>query len=40
MKPLAGAGRGRRLLARLASAPWAVHDALGIACPLIRERKP
>ena len=40
MKPLAGARRGRRLLARLASAPWAVHDALGIASSLIKERKP
>ena len=40
IKPLAGARRGRRLLARLASAPWAVHDALGIAFSLIRERKP
>jgi uncharacterized membrane protein YbhN (UPF0104 family) len=40
MKPLAGARRGQRLLARLASAPWAVHDALGIAFSLIRERKP
>ena len=40
MKPLAGARRGRRLLARIASAPWAVHDALGIAFSLIRERKP
>ena len=40
IKPLAGARRGRRLLARLASAPWAVHDALGIAFALIRERKP
>jgi putative heme transporter len=40
MKPLAGARRGRRLLARLASAPWAVHDALGIAFSLIKERKP
>jgi uncharacterized membrane protein YbhN (UPF0104 family) len=40
IKPLAGAGRGRRLLARLASAPWAVHDALGIAFSLIKERKP
>jgi putative heme transporter len=39
MKPLAGARRGRRLLAGLASAPWAVHDALGIAFSLIRERK-
>ena len=39
IKPLAGARRGRRLLARLASAPWAVHDALGIAFSLIRERK-
>jgi uncharacterized membrane protein YbhN (UPF0104 family) len=40
MKPLGGARRGRRLWARLASAPWAVHDALGIAFSLIRERKP
>jgi uncharacterized membrane protein YbhN (UPF0104 family) len=40
IKPLAGARRGRRLLARLASAPWAVHDALGIAFALIKERKP
>jgi uncharacterized membrane protein YbhN (UPF0104 family) len=40
MKPLAGARRGRRLVARLASAPWAVHDALGIVFSLIRERKP
>jgi putative heme transporter len=40
MKPLAGARRGRRLLARLSSAPWAVHDALGIGFSLIRERKP
>ena len=40
MKPLVGARRGRRLLARLASAPWAVHDALGITLSLIRERKP
>lgn len=40
MKPLAGARRGRHLLARVASAPWAVHDALGIAFSLIQERKP
>ena len=40
MKPLAGARRGQRLLARLSSAPWAVHDALGIAFALLRERKP
>jgi len=40
MKPLADARRGRRLLARLASVPWAVHDALGSACSLIKERKP
>jgi len=39
MKPLAGARRGRRLLARVASAPWAVHDALGIAFSLIHEGK-
>jgi uncharacterized protein (TIRG00374 family) len=40
MKPLAGARRGRRLLARLAGAPSAVHDALDIAFSLIKERKP
>jgi uncharacterized membrane protein YbhN (UPF0104 family) len=40
MKPLAGARRGRRLLGRLATAPSAVHDALGIAFSLIKERKP
>ena len=40
MKPLASARRVRRLVAGLASAPWAVHDALGIAFSLIRERKP
>jgi uncharacterized protein (TIRG00374 family) len=40
MKPLSGARRSPRLRARLASAPWAVHDALGIAFSLIRERKP
>ena len=40
MKALGGARRGQRLRARLASAPWAVHDALGIAFSLIRERKP
>ncbi|MGZ4177146.1 MAG: lysylphosphatidylglycerol synthase transmembrane domain-containing protein [Solirubrobacteraceae bacterium] len=40
MKPLDGARRGRRLLARAASAPWAVHDALGIAFSLIKEGKP
>ncbi|MGZ4287886.1 MAG: lysylphosphatidylglycerol synthase transmembrane domain-containing protein [Solirubrobacteraceae bacterium] len=40
MKPLADARRGRRLLAGLANAPWAVHDALGIAFALVRERKP
>src|SRR5436190_2100535 len=32
--------RARRLLARLAIAPWAVHDAIGIAIQLIRERRP
>jgi Lysylphosphatidylglycerol synthase TM region len=37
--PLAGAGRGRRLLARVASAPWAAHDALAIAFSLIKEGK-
>ena len=40
IKALGGARRGQRLRARLASAPWAVHDALGIAFSLIRERKP
>jgi hypothetical protein len=39
VKPLAGARRGRRLLARLSSAPWAVHDALGITFALIKERR-
>lgn len=40
IKPLAGARRGRRMLARVASAPWAVHDALGIAFALIKEGNP
>ena len=40
MKPLTDARRRRRLLASLASAPWAVHDALGINFSLIRERRP
>jgi putative heme transporter len=40
MKALGGARRGQRLRARLASAPRAAHDALGIAFALIRERKP
>jgi uncharacterized protein (TIRG00374 family) len=40
MKTLAGARRGGRLLARLASVPWAVHDALGITFSLTKERKP
>lgn len=40
MKPHAGARRGRRLLARVASAPWAVHDALDIAFSLVKEGKP
>jgi uncharacterized membrane protein YbhN (UPF0104 family) len=40
IKPLVDARRGPRLIARLASAPWAVHDALGIAWSLIGERKP
>jgi uncharacterized membrane protein YbhN (UPF0104 family) len=35
-----GARRGQRLRARLTSAPWAVHDALGIAFSLMKERKP
>ncbi len=39
-RPLGGPRRGQRLRTRLASAPWAVHDALGIAFSLIRERKP
>jgi uncharacterized membrane protein YbhN (UPF0104 family) len=39
-RPLTREGRGQRLLARLASAPWAVRDALGIAFSLIRQRKP
>jgi uncharacterized protein (TIRG00374 family) len=37
--PVTGAGRRQRLLARVASAPRAVRDALGIAFALIRERK-
>jgi len=32
-------GGGRRLLARVASAPWAAHDALDIAFSLIKEGK-
>jgi uncharacterized membrane protein YbhN (UPF0104 family) len=32
--------RGRRLLARLTIAPWAVHDAIGIAVQLVREHRP
>lgn len=32
-------GRGQRLLARVASAPWAAHDALDIAFSLIKESK-
>jgi uncharacterized protein (TIRG00374 family) len=40
MKPLGRARRRYRLRAQLASAPWAAHDALGIAFSLIRERKP
>jgi len=32
--------RARRLLARLAIAPWAVHDAMGIAIELVREHRP
>ncbi|GAC1325870.1 MAG: YbhN family protein [Thermoleophilaceae bacterium] len=37
---LRGLGRTRRLLARLASAPSAVHDAIGIAIELVRARRP
>ncbi len=32
--------RARRLLARLAIAPWAVRDAIGIAIQLVRQRRP
>ncbi len=39
-KPVGGERRGQRLWARLASAPWAVHDALGIVFSLIRKRRP
>jgi hypothetical protein len=39
LAPRISARRGRRVLARLASAPWAVHDALGIVFSLITERK-
>ena len=38
-RSLVGAGRGQRLLARVASAPWAVRDALDIAFSLMRQRK-
>lgn len=40
VKPLADARCGRRLIAGLASAPWAAHDALGIGFSLIKQRKP
>ncbi|MGA9860009.1 MAG: lysylphosphatidylglycerol synthase transmembrane domain-containing protein [Solirubrobacteraceae bacterium] len=40
LKPLAGARRGRRVLAQVARAPWVVHDALGITFALISERRP
>jgi hypothetical protein len=40
MKALGGARRGHRVRARLARAPWAVHDALGITFALIGQRKP
>jgi uncharacterized membrane protein YbhN (UPF0104 family) len=39
-KRFGGSRRVRRLLARLAIAPWAVHDALGIASRLVRARRP
>jgi uncharacterized membrane protein YbhN (UPF0104 family) len=39
-KRLRASPRARRLLARLAIAPWAVHDAIGIAVQLIREHRP
>jgi uncharacterized protein (TIRG00374 family) len=37
--PLRASGRARRLLARLAIAPGAVRDAIGIAIQLVRERR-
>jgi uncharacterized protein (TIRG00374 family) len=40
VKPLAGARSVRRVLSRLASAPWAVSDGLSTAFSLVRERKP
>jgi uncharacterized protein (TIRG00374 family) len=39
MTALGRARGGHRLRVRLARAPWAVHDALGIAFSLIRERR-
>jgi uncharacterized protein (TIRG00374 family) len=39
-RALVSTGRGHRLREWLASAPWAVQDAISIAFSLIRERKP
>ncbi|MEA2146042.1 MAG: putative heme transporter [Solirubrobacteraceae bacterium] len=40
LKPLAGSGRARRVLAQLASAPWTVRGGLSTAFSLVGERKP
>jgi uncharacterized protein (TIRG00374 family) len=40
LKPRAGAGRRRRVLSRLATAPFTVKDGLSTALSLLRERKP
>ena len=40
LKPLTGSGRARRVLGRLASAPWALRDGLNSAFSLVGERKP
>jgi uncharacterized membrane protein YbhN (UPF0104 family) len=40
LKTLGASRRARRVFARLAVAPWAVRDAIGIASQLVRERRP
>jgi uncharacterized membrane protein YbhN (UPF0104 family) len=40
VRRVGGSARGQRLRARLASAPRAVHDAIGITFSLLRQRKP
>lgn len=39
-KRLRASRRAPRLRARLAIAPWAIHDAIGIAVQLVREHRP